>query len=115
MQGVYGIATTRPPPGTVLEQTQNSYLTGTIRKGIVLHLRYLVFQERNKVFPSLGLESSPGVVTIYVHKMAGTIRKSLKEPPLSISLHQLVRCPEFLELSGLGAWVSTRALPTSRW
>lgn len=82
-----------PPPGTVLEQTQNSYLIGTISKGIVLLLSYLVFQERNKVFPSLG-ESSPGVVTNYVHKMAGTIRKSLKEPPLSISLHQMVRSPE---------------------
>lgn len=80
MQDVYETATTMPIPGTVLEQTQNSYQTRTISKGIVLHLSYLEFQERNKVFSSLG-ESSPGVVTICVHKMAGTIRKSLKEPP----------------------------------
>lgn len=38
--------------------------------------------------------------------MVGTIRKSLKEPPLSISLHQLVRSSEFLEVSGLGDWDS---------
>lgn len=77
-----------PLPKTAFEFTQNSHVTGTINKGCVHgNIQGNLFSlERTKSFDLQVGESSPGVATICIHKMADMARKNLQESLLDISV-----------------------------